>query len=406
GLHGQRHHPQPELHQSPSPHHLHSPPLQEAGVGSEHQEVQHHPKPVQGVPQADAHNLQHNINHLLQHAKTHRSVPVQRLAAVVSQGMALTRAILPAKLLLHNAYHNIGQRTSWNSSIKLSPATTNNLKEWRHSLSTWNGRIAVLRPHDVILETNASLSGWGASSSCQTLTAAGWWSSDDSKSHINILKLATVRNTILALQPHLQGKAILMRCNNIATVAHLNHMGGQSVAMNRVQKEIHLLCKRLHIQLSSAYLPGLCNSEADRLSRLHPHHEWHLSREAFESINKKWGPHSIDQTATRENRQLPRFNSRFMEADGEATDCLLQDWRNDNNWTAPPIALIPHILNLVERQGVTATIVAPIWPGCRWASHLQRLLINSPDLWLPNPAGWSPAAANLLNQALVASTWC
>jgi len=27
------------------------------------------------------------------------------------------------------------------------------------------------------------------------------------------------------------------------------------------------------------------------------------------------------------------------------------------------------------------------------------------DLWLPNPAGWSSAAANLLNNALAASTW-
>jgi hypothetical protein len=161
-------------------------------------------------------------------------------------------------------------------------------------------------------------------------------------------------------------------------VAHLNHMGGWSVAMNRVWKEIHLLCERLHIQLLSVYLPGLCNSEADCLSHLHPHHEWHLSREAFELINKKWGPHSIGWTATRENRQLPWFNLRFMEADGEAMDCLLQDWRNDNNWTVPPIALIPHILNLMERQGATTTIVAPIWLGCRWASHLQWLSIDSP----------------------------
>jgi len=27
------------------------------------------------------------------------------------------------------------------------------------------------------------------------------------------------------------------------------------------------------------------------------------------------------------------------------------------------------------------------------------------DLWLPNPAGWSSAAANLLNNALATSTW-
>jgi len=79
------------------------------------------------------------------------------------------------------------------------------------------------------------------------------------------------------------------------------------------------------------------------------------------------------------------------------------------------------------------TIIVPKWPGCCWFSHLEQLTIDTParipalarnlsstsrapaqqvlevgslqDLWLPNPAGWSSAAANLLNNALAASTW-
>jgi len=102
-----------------------------------------------------------------------------------------------------------------------------------------------------------------------------------------------------------------------------------------------------------------------------------------------------------------------------------------------PIALIPCILNLVERQCAMATIIVPKWPGCHWFSHLEQLTIDTPahipafgqelqqqiwshtrapeqqalevgslqDLWLPNPAGWLSAAANLLNNALAASAW-
>jgi len=83
-----------------------------------------------------------------------------------------------------------------------------------------------------------------------------------------------------------------------------------------------------------------------------------------------------------------------------------------------------------------ATIIVPKWPGCHWFSHLKQLTINMPicipalarnfssksgaileplhnklwrwaslqDLWLPNPAGWLSAVANLLNSALTAST--
>jgi len=65
-------------------------------------------------------------------------VPVQKLAAVIGQGVALTKAILPAKLLLHNAYCNIAWRANWNSLVPLSAATILDLKDWCHGLSTWN----------------------------------------------------------------------------------------------------------------------------------------------------------------------------------------------------------------------------------------------------------------------------
>jgi len=75
----------------------------------------------------------------------------------------------------------------------------------------------------------------------------------------------------------------------------------------------------------------------------------------------------------------------------------LQDWSKDNNWATPPIALILHILNLVE--------TVQIWSHTR-APAQQALEVGSlQDLWLPNPAGWSSAVANLLNNALAASTW-
>jgi len=46
-----------------------------------------------------------------------------------------------------------------------------------------------------------------------------------------------------------------------------------------------------------------------------------------------------------------------------------------------------------------------IWSHPR-APTQQALEVGSlQDLWLPNPAGWSSAAANLLNNALAASTW-
>jgi len=272
---------------------------------------------------------------------------------VIGQGVALTKAILPAKLILCNAYSNIAWRANWNSLVPLSAATILDLEDWHHSLSTWNGCLANLWPCNILLNTDASLTGWGASlgamSSSLTCTSAGWWL-PSKQCHINMLKITVLQNALKSFLPLLQGKAVWILCDNIATVAHLNHMGGRSLPMNNVMRVIHQLCKSSHIQLKVTYLLGADNTVADHLSCIWPHHKWKLAPAMFCRLDQCWGPHTISRTASASNSQLPHFNSWFSEAKSKAVDCLLQDWSKDNNWAAPPIALILCILNLVERQ--------------------------------------------------------
>jgi len=218
-------------------------------------------------------------------------VPVQKLATVIGQGVALTKAILPAKLLLRNAYRNIARRANWNSLILLSAATILDLEDWRHGLFTWNGRLANLQLCDVLLNTDASLTGWraslGATSNSPTHTSAGWWPPSEQR-HINVLKITAVHNALKSFLPLLQGKAVWKSCNNIATVAHLNHMGGRSPPMNNVMHAIHQLCESSHIQLTATYLPGADNTVADHLSCLWPHHKWQLSPAMFRCLDQRW----------------------------------------------------------------------------------------------------------------------
>jgi len=97
------------------------------------------------VPPRKSHVLWHNIDHLLHLFRQQGQVPVQKLASVIGQGVALTKAILPAKLLLCNAYHNTAWRANWNSLVPLSAATILDLEDWHHGLSTLNSRLANLR---------------------------------------------------------------------------------------------------------------------------------------------------------------------------------------------------------------------------------------------------------------------
>jgi len=195
--------------------------------------------------------------------------------------VALTKAILPAKLLLCNMYHDIAQRANWNSFVLLSTATILGLKDWCHSLSTWNGCLANLQPCNILLNTKASLAGWGASlgamMSSPTHTSAGWWPWSK-QHHINVLKITTVYNALKSFLPLLQGKVVRVCCNNIATMAHLNHMGGRSPLMNCIMHKIHHLCESSHIQLTATYLLGADNTVADHLSHLWEKIDWQEPR--------------------------------------------------------------------------------------------------------------------------------
>lgn len=185
------------------------------------------------------HALCHDSDHL--HLAAHMGeVLVWKLMVVVGQGVALMCAVLLVKLLLWNAYCDIVHWMSWSASVRLSSATLCNLWEWWHSLALWNGQVAMMQPHDALLNTNASLGGWGASlaptSSSQTHSAAGWWPKGE-LCHINVLEITTVQNALFTFHPLIQGKAVRIL-------------------------------------------------EADQLSHLYPHHEWQITPHLFHLINK------------------------------------------------------------------------------------------------------------------------
>ncbi len=295
--------------------------------------------------------------------------------------VSLARAVLPARLLLRNLFRDISRRSSWDSQIRLTPAAVHDLEEWLTGLSKWDGRVATTRPFDEVLDTDASLGGWGAALKGLSATSAGWWKRQGR--HINELELKAVHRALKSLLPLLRGKSVLLRCDNITAVAYVKHLGGRSKAMNRTTHKIFNLCKRHNIQLSTIHLPGVENNCADHLSCLYPQHEWGIAHHIFKSIDRRWGPHTVDRMATTANTKLPCFNSCFWEAGSEAVDAISQDWRGETNWVAPPIALIPQVLRLLRHQRAHATVIAPVWTGKPWFQDLLQLS-SSPPIPIPN----------------------
>ena len=94
----------------------------------------------------------------------------------------------------------------------------------------------------------------------------------------------------------------------------------------------------------------------------------------FQSLNARWGPHSVDRFSSYFNSQVVRFNSNYFSPGCAAVDALAQDWSSDNNWLCPPAhSIVAGVKHLRYRKGVgTLSILewpsASFWPFLHFSS--------------------------------------
>ncbi len=120
----------------------------------------------------------------------------------------------------------------------------------------------------VVVSTDASATGWGAM--CNGHAAAGLWTGPQLQWHINCLELLAVWLALRRFRTLLHEKHILVRSDNTATVAYINHQDGlHSRRMSQLARHL-LLWSRKHLRsLRAVHVPGELNRAADELSRQH-----------------------------------------------------------------------------------------------------------------------------------------
>ena len=304
-------------------------------------------------------------------------VKARQLARVTGQLISMSKAILPAKLLLRNAYRLLKSRDSWESELVVDGPTRADLEWWLSALTTWNGIHVCNREIDCQMSTDASKTGWGADLNGQL--ASGYWDRDMANMSSNYREIQAVFLAICSSRKELTGKHVQVLSDNVSTVAYLNHMGGPSRDLTEIASDIWDLALGRSIHISARYLAGRSNDIADRMSRLNPRHEWQLHPGLFRMLESTWGPHTVDRFASETNYQLPRYNSRYMDPYAEAVDAFAQqNWGAENNYVNAPFRLIPDVLQIIRTQRADATIIAPMWRAQPWFQDLIELSVCSP----------------------------
>ena len=81
----------------------------------------------------------------------------------------------------------------------------------------------------------------------------------------------------------------------------------------------------------------------------------------FNSLNRQWGPHTVDRFATDYNAKCFRFNSKWGCPGSEAIDAFKQNWSIDVNWWVPPTRLAARVIDKIVIEQANGTLIVPMW---------------------------------------------
>ena len=332
-------------------------------------------EPTLHVPHARCRKLKKDIERVLRNDYVQARV----LARVTGQCVSMFKAISPGKLMLRNTYRVLEQRCTWDDSLYLTQSARADLQWWSKALDGWNGHVFTPSNPDAQIIMDASPVGFGIV--CGDLKAAGFWTPRVANKPQNYREMMAILVAVHTFGPRLKDKHVQIVTDNVSAMCYINHLGGPSVELTSLAKDIWMAAQRCNLTLSATFLAGILNVEADGLSRQSTQDEWSLHPRLFQYLDSIWGPHTMDRFANMGNHLIARYNSRFLDplCSGVDRDALAQtDWHSENNFINAPFRLLPRIIDKIIQTQAYATIIAPAWKGQAWFHTMTRLLISPP----------------------------
>ena len=223
------------------------------------------------------------ISNICKQALAAQKVSAQDLASIVGKLVAARSAILPAPIHVRQLQFQLIQTLrasrSYRTQITLSKESQQELQWWIYKLHEWNGRDILPTPPNLLIQSDASLQGWGAV--CKGTRTGGHWSAEERHQHINNLELQAGAFAVQTFTKGMGNIQVLLQMDNRSAVTYINKMGGtHSLTLSLQACNLWCWCLERNIHLSAEYLPGRENSTADQESReLESSAEWMLHKE-------------------------------------------------------------------------------------------------------------------------------
>ena len=172
------------------------------------------------------------------------------LSRLIGKMNAANQVIPPAPLFYRSLQMELSAALreadqDYETTIMLLEDSKKELVWWDTEMVKWNGRTILAQEPHMVIESDASKLGWGAS--CQGISTGGPWSAQEKSQHINCLELLAAT---LALQTFVKNErevSVLLKIDNTAAVAYINNQGGT------VSKDLVSLTRKLDVVPGEEY---------------------------------------------------------------------------------------------------------------------------------------------------------
>lgn len=257
---------------------------------------------------------------------------------------------------------DIVKAVSWNSYIKLSNESRDQLKFWERNLTVLNKRyLQNAGDCSRIVFSDASNTGYaGYEVHTKDGIAHGMWEPGEINKSSAWRELCAVYRVLVDIVSLLKNQRVKWFTDNQA-VAKIVEKGSMKQELQNFAMLIFDTCCKNSIQLEVEWIPRDKNEKADYLSRIVEKDDWGISFELLNLIQDKWGTLEIDYFASKHNAKLPVFFSRFWCENTAGIDAFTYNWGGHFGLFVPPVILVVRVLQKMKFCKARGVLVVPKW---------------------------------------------
>jgi hypothetical protein len=261
-----------------------------------------------------------------------RSVPAKTVAHVTGLITSLLLVTGPISGLFSRFLHRaLASRSSWYSKVHLDSAALTKLQFWRDRLPRFQSRD-IWRRHSLlrVVYYDAGGNGWGGHLEIgqEQHKAHGFWEAHELHGVTSSTwrELTGLLRLLRAFQPFFGDCYVLARGDALNVYTILTKGGSAKEHLQSVCLELFAFCSENRIELRPEWLPREGNARADYLSKIRDVDDFGLSAEAFALVSQRFGPFTVDRSASEHNAKLPRFDAFYWCPGAAAANSFTQDW--------------------------------------------------------------------------------